>query len=89
MTQAASLSDQILVVFDKLIDGSLSPKEASDWAALIIHEDKEATLPDGCGHALATIGLADTREPDGQFLYGIADFEEWRDEISRELSRKE
>ncbi|MDV6329605.1 hypothetical protein [Asticcacaulis sp. 201] len=88
MTHAESLFDQIFVVFDRLIAGALSPEEASDWATLIIHEGKKANLPDGYAAALATIGLASMKEPDGQLIYGVADFKEWRDEVFRELRRE-
>ena len=77
------LLGEIILVFDQLIAEVISRSEASVWATPFFLNDDVRVDDDRIRNALEYLYIADAISTDRPFLYGIEDFREWREEISR------
>lgn len=80
------ICDQIRIHLSRLVEGEISPEEASNWALSVMEQYTSESIDPKVWHALDQLAGADLLESPGNFLHDAKDFSKWYEDFSRSAS---
>lgn len=87
MTQNMPTRHELSAKLDALRSGEESRASIAAWAMSIIEDGSLSITDQLAWKTLKKLGAVDLPAPDRQFLYDVADFEEWHAELNADSSR--